>query len=148
MCCVQFRLGGYKGVLCVDQRLGGRVLCLRKGSMCKFDSPDRRLEILGHSKPIRGYLNHQVISIMSTLGVRDETFLVLQKKTVRLVFLFSFCSWIPHMDMLRPWIPRRLSGWTRSRQKVVLLNTYTRAHNSWGCYVLAHMHNPTLFIIL
>jgi hypothetical protein len=51
--------------------------------MEKFQSDDKRLEILSTSKPMPGHLNHQAISIMSALGVPDEAFEKLHQLTVR-----------------------------------------------------------------
>ena len=48
--------------------------------MCKFDSFHRRLEVLQTSRPQVVYLNHQVIMLLSNLGVPDEVFIDLQSK--------------------------------------------------------------------
>jgi hypothetical protein len=40
----QVRLGGYKGMLAIDYRLQGSVICVRK-SMDKFDSPSLDVEV-------------------------------------------------------------------------------------------------------
>lgn len=47
--------------------------------MCKFESFHRRLEVLQTSRPQAVYLNHQVIMLLSNLGVPDEVFISLQK---------------------------------------------------------------------
>ena len=46
--------------------------------MSKFDSFHRRLEILLTSRPQAVFLNHQVIMLLSNLGVPDEVFIKLQ----------------------------------------------------------------------
>ena len=46
--------------------------------MRKFESPHRRLEVVHTSRPQTVYLNHQVIMLLSNLGVPDEVFIQLQ----------------------------------------------------------------------
>ena len=46
--------------------------------MYKFESFHRRLEVLQTSRPQAVYLNHQVIMLLSNLGVPDEVFIQLQ----------------------------------------------------------------------
>ena len=46
--------------------------------MRKFHSPHRRLEVLQTSRPQSVYLNHQVIMLLSNLGVPDKVFIKLQ----------------------------------------------------------------------
>ena len=46
--------------------------------MHKFESFHRRLEVLQTSRPQVVYLNHQVIMLLSNLGVPDEVFIKLQ----------------------------------------------------------------------
>ena len=75
----QIRLAGYKGVLACDPTLVGRKASFRP-SMRKFESPHRRLEVTHTSRPQVVYLNHQVIMLLSNLGVPDEEFLALQKE--------------------------------------------------------------------
>ncbi|KAJ0349272.1 hypothetical protein COL154_013624, partial [Colletotrichum chrysophilum] len=79
--CLQIRWGGVKGMLSLDSRLPGRVICIRRESMEKFPSRDtENLEICdGASKPLKMVLNRQMIKIMEDLGVRNEFFLRLQK---------------------------------------------------------------------
>ncbi|XP_022809817.1 uncharacterized protein LOC111346816 [Stylophora pistillata] len=73
----QVRFAGYKGVLALDRRLRGKRAIFRK-SMRKFDSPHRILEVLQTSRPQSVYLNHQVIMLLSNLGVPDKVFIKLQ----------------------------------------------------------------------
>lgn len=52
----QVRLGGYKGMLAIDYRLEGSVICVRK-SMDKFDSPSLDVEVArAFDRPGRFYL--------------------------------------------------------------------------------------------
>ncbi|CEG64383.1 hypothetical protein RMATCC62417_01363 [Rhizopus microsporus] len=74
----QFRLGGAKGVLTVDKSLeNGRVKVQLRPSQIKFKSEHLTLEVIRTSTYIHGYLNRQVITLLSALGVRDEVFLKL-----------------------------------------------------------------------
>ncbi|KAI3961693.1 hypothetical protein MKW92_012649 [Papaver armeniacum] len=64
----QVRYGGYKGVVA--------------GSMCKFKSQNTKLDVLAWSKYQPCFLNRQVISLLSTLGVRDYVFEKKQKEII------------------------------------------------------------------
>ena len=75
----QIRFAGFKGVLAVDPRLPGKTAHLRP-SMRKFQSPHRRLEVLQTSRAQDVYLNHQVIMLLSNLGVPDKVFMELQRR--------------------------------------------------------------------
>lgn len=79
--CLQIQWGGVKGMLSLDSRLPGRVICIRRESMEKFPSQDtENLEICdGASKPLKMVLNCRMIKIREDLGVRNEFFLRLQK---------------------------------------------------------------------
>ncbi|KAJ8568981.1 hypothetical protein K7X08_037196 [Anisodus acutangulus] len=65
----QIRYGGYKGVVAVDQ-YSSMKLSLRK-SMLKYESNNIKLDVLGWSKYQPCYLNRQLVTLLSTLGVKD-----------------------------------------------------------------------------
>ncbi|KAJ7353981.1 hypothetical protein OS493_030827 [Desmophyllum pertusum] len=73
----QIRFAGNKGVLALDPSLSGKQASFRP-SMHKFESFHRRLEVLQTSRAQAVYLNHQVIMLLSNLGVPDEVFIKLQ----------------------------------------------------------------------
>ncbi|KAL1818418.1 hypothetical protein ACET3Z_013287 [Daucus carota] len=79
----QIRFGGYKGVLAVDTK-SSHKLSLR-GSMHKFDSDNRMLNITSWSESMPCYLNREIISLLSTLGVEDHSFVALQDVQIRVL---------------------------------------------------------------
>lgn len=73
----QVRLGGAKGVLVCKPSLGeGLRLVQLRPSQKKFKSKDHFLEVIRCSTFSQGYLNRQVILLLSNLGVKDEVFMV------------------------------------------------------------------------
>lgn len=62
----------------MDPSLPGQEAVFRP-SMRKFESPHRRLEVLQTSRPQAVFLNHQLIMLLSNLGVPDEVFMNLQR---------------------------------------------------------------------
>ncbi|KAJ2899354.1 RNA-dependent RNA polymerase [Zalerion maritima] len=76
----QIRFGGSKGVISLDSRLSGNLICIRSESMEKFASNDTdNLEICGMAnRPIRLVLNRQNIKILEDMGVPPDWFLGLQ----------------------------------------------------------------------
>ncbi|CAE6449490.1 unnamed protein product [Rhizoctonia solani] len=80
----QVRLGGYKGMLAIDYRLEGSVICVRK-SMDKFDSPSFDIEVArAFDRPGRCFLNRPLIMILETANkVPADIFLSLQAQAVK-----------------------------------------------------------------
>ncbi|KAL6901256.1 RNA dependent RNA polymerase domain-containing protein [Trichoderma evansii] len=85
--CFQVRLGGIKGMLSLDSRLNGKVICVRKESMMKFPSNDQtEMGICDTaSKPMRAFLNRQTIKILEDMGTNSEWFIDQQNKALNLL---------------------------------------------------------------
>jgi hypothetical protein len=85
--CFQIRWAGAKGMLALDIRLKGKVFCIRKESMVKFEASDiMELGICDTaSRPLRLWLNRQMIKILEDMGTRHEWFLDLQNKELRVL---------------------------------------------------------------
>ncbi|KAG0172617.1 hypothetical protein DFQ28_010182 [Apophysomyces sp. BC1034] len=80
----QIRLGGVKGVLSVSNFLNGRKIQLRP-SQIKFESNHTVLEVVRTSALIPAYLNRQAITLLSSLGVKDEIFMNMLDGTIHSV---------------------------------------------------------------
>ncbi|CAI9108920.1 OLC1v1008628C2 [Oldenlandia corymbosa var. corymbosa] len=72
----QIRYGGYKGVLAVD-RNSFRKISVRD-SMHKFESKNRMLNVTKWNEAMPCYLNREIVTLLSTLGIEDQPFLELQ----------------------------------------------------------------------
>ncbi|BBN67344.1 RNA-dependent RNA polymerase 1 [Prunus dulcis] len=77
----QIRLGGYKGVVAVDPTLS-KKLALRD-SMCKYQSNNTKLDVLAWSRYQPCFLNRQLITLLSTLGVPDLVFVKKQNEALK-----------------------------------------------------------------
>jgi hypothetical protein len=85
--CFQVRLGGIKGMLSLDSRLKGKVICVRKESMMKFPSNDQTTMGICDtaSKPLRLVLNRQTIKILEDMGTNSEWFIDQQNKALAIL---------------------------------------------------------------
>lgn len=74
----QIRYAGFKGVISVDPT--SSVKLSLRNSMLKYESTDTKLDVLLWSKSLPCYLNRQLITLLSTLGVEDHVFEKKQKE--------------------------------------------------------------------
>ncbi|KAF3792047.1 RNA-dependent RNA polymerase 2 [Nymphaea thermarum] len=77
----QIRYGGHKGVVAVDPT-SFRKLSLRP-SMRKFNSNNTMLSVTNWSKSMPCFLNREIISLLSSLGVETEKFVRMQYEQMR-----------------------------------------------------------------
>ncbi|KAE9450874.1 hypothetical protein C3L33_17225, partial [Rhododendron williamsianum] len=76
----QIRYGGYKGVVAVDPTSWTKMSL--RPSMCKFECDNTKLDVLAWSKYQPCFLNRQLITLLSTLGVNDFIFEKKQREAV------------------------------------------------------------------
>lgn len=76
----QIRYGGFKGVVAVDPT-SSKKLSLRD-SMKKYESQNIKLDVLAWSKYQPCFLNRQLVTLLSTLGVKDDVFEEKQREAV------------------------------------------------------------------
>lgn len=80
----QIRYAGYKGVLAVWppwKTSPYKIFC--RESMRKFQSAHCDLEVVGWSSFQPGFLNRQIITLLSTLGANDKAFMERQDKMIK-----------------------------------------------------------------
>ena len=73
----QIRYGGYKGVVAIEPT-SNHKLSLRQ-SMLRFKSNNTTLDILNWSRFLPTFLNHELIALLSTLGIPDQNFECIQR---------------------------------------------------------------------
>ena len=79
----QIRLKGIKGVVAVDPKLGNKdIICIRP-SMKKYESENNELGIIKASGYSTGYLNRQIIALLSGLGVKNSIFISMIKVSLK-----------------------------------------------------------------
>lgn len=79
----QIRFAGFKGMVAVDPSSSYK-LSLRP-SMRKYTSDNRSLDVLNWTKYRPCFLNRQIITLLSTLGVAGHHFETLQKEAIELI---------------------------------------------------------------
>ncbi len=70
---MQIRYGGAKDVLALDATLPGEQIILRKIQI-KYATEYNNFEILDRNKYRSCYINRQIITLLSSIGVPDQVF--------------------------------------------------------------------------
>ncbi|XVE97429.1 hypothetical protein REPUB_Repub03eG0018700 [Reevesia pubescens] len=81
-CAYQIRYAGCKGVVACWPEEGDGIRLSLRTSMIKFQSKHTTLEICSWTRFQPGFLNRQIITLLSTLGVPDEVFWEMQNTMV------------------------------------------------------------------
>ncbi|XP_022961927.1 RNA-dependent RNA polymerase 6 [Cucurbita moschata] len=81
-CAYQIRYAGCKGVVASWPSKGDGIRLALRPSMNKFQSDHRILEICSWTRFQPGFLNRQIITLLSTLNVPDEIFWSMQETMV------------------------------------------------------------------
>ncbi|XVE71174.1 hypothetical protein DITRI_Ditri10aG0129600 [Diplodiscus trichospermus] len=81
-CAYQIRYAGCKGVVACWPEEGDGIRLSLRPSMNKFQSGHTTLEICSWTRFQPGFLNRQIITLLSTLGVPDEVFWEMQNTMV------------------------------------------------------------------
>ncbi|XVF50293.1 hypothetical protein PTKIN_Ptkin04bG0084700 [Pterospermum kingtungense] len=79
----QIRYGGYKGVVAVDHNSFRKMSLCR--SMLKFESNIKMLNVTKWSESMPCFLNREIVSLLSTLGIKDEVFDTIQQEQLCLL---------------------------------------------------------------
>ncbi|XP_051136633.1 RNA-dependent RNA polymerase 2 [Andrographis paniculata] len=114
----QIRYGGYKGVVAVD-RQSYRKLSLRS-SMLKFESDNYMLNITKWTESQPCYLNREIVTLLSTLGVEDSVFLAMQEEQLQLL-----CGMLTNKDAALNVLESTGGGEMKSVLGRMLLQGYT-----------------------
>ena len=77
----QIRFAGAKGVLAVWPFSRSQIAL--RGSMCKFESKHRDIEVVAVSKRLPFNLNRQIITLLEGLGVNANVFLKFQRRYLK-----------------------------------------------------------------
>ncbi|TYG92043.1 hypothetical protein ES288_A12G311500v1 [Gossypium darwinii] len=79
----QIRYGGYKGVVAVDRNSFWKMSL--RDSMLKFESKVRMLNVTKWSESMPCFLNREIVTLFSTLGIKDEVFERMQEEQLCLL---------------------------------------------------------------
>ncbi|KAJ3169445.1 hypothetical protein HK101_011452 [Irineochytrium annulatum] len=80
---LQFRMAGAKGVLALCKGVCREDAVEIRPSQKKFDSSHLSMEVIRHSFNSVGYLNHQYIILLETLGIPSSTFMALKDEMTK-----------------------------------------------------------------